>query len=299
VKKLFLLLIALVTLVLTIHIWIDIASFKEWTNGYGIIYVGMFSILASVWKEKTRKLEQSKSTHNIVQNDCIEINDHFHWIGRISSTLFFVLFQVFMTYMAYLVINGPDSSSRSIRHNTGLLYIGIPLFTLGFIYYHGIAFYMRNKKFNRNIFLCEDYIYYEYPSKKIFGDEIINKVRIDIKDIECIAFSPMDRDFSETQKKGFKKYFEFIINHIFTIPFHLLYLIVKSLYYLKNGFSFRFFFKTIILKSDKDHLLIQIKSIKDYQQLNQYFNKHRFDLTQLERILSDDIYYVKNEKYGE
>jgi len=88
-KKTILFLIILST-VLLIHLWINVASFKEWMNAYAILYIGLFSVLIYSLKEKPMNEAINNKKSN--ENECLEIEDHLHWTGQISASIVFLIF---------------------------------------------------------------------------------------------------------------------------------------------------------------------------------------------------------------
>ena len=57
------------------------------------------------------------------------------------------------------------------------------------------------------------------------------------------------------------------LRQIIFFPFEIWSVFVKFIYYLINGFSLKYFFKNLLITTDKDEILIQIKSKQDYEKV--------------------------------
>jgi len=281
-------LILIVTIILLAHVWFDKTSFYSWMSIYTIVYLALFSILISVWTETNIS---EKYLHTIDKKNCIEFEDHYHWIGRITSILVWLIFQVGIAMFAYDYLQDPDLTNSQIRRKTALLYTAV-IVSVIYIHFRGVLFYKRNYRFNRNIFLCDNYIISEYPYKKLFEDMEIKSVKIDIKDIKKIVWSPFDRTLSEDDEKT--NTLEEIMNQIIAFPVNVLLAVVKFIYYLLNGFSLKYFFKNILIITENEELLIQIKSKEEYEQLKRYFAQFSIDIESINSTFLSNHYYIKD-----
>ncbi len=227
------------------------------------------------------------SENNFIKevSKCMEIENNFHWYRRIGTVSFFVLLQVLM-----LIIN-QDSDGRRAGGYQSLGYILLLIVPI----YYGFVFYMRNKNFNRNIFLCKQTIISYYRHKAILKDEKIEQVNIDLSSIKIIVWSPFDRTRKvDKEMKGVKSFFQEVLNQIVLLPFDIFWTLVKFCYYIINGFSLKYMFKNLLIITDTEELIIPIKSQKDYEAINAYFQHYNINISSLSSTFLANCYYVKD-----
>ncbi len=156
-------------------------------------------------------------------SSCIEIESHFHWYRRIGTVLFFVLLQIIV-----LIIN-QDSDGRRAGGYQSLGYILLAIVPI----YYGLVFYIKNKNFNRNIFLCKQTIISYYRHKAILKDEKIEQINIDISNIKIIVWSPFDRTRKIPKEiKSIKIFFQELLSQTLLLPFDMFWTLVKLVYYI-------------------------------------------------------------------
>ncbi len=215
----------------------------------------------------------------------MEIENHFHWYRRIGTLLTFILLDICFLVNTVNTNYFRGEGYRSIGYMALLL---IPL-------YYGLIFYIRNAGFNRNFFFCDGKIIAHYRHKKVFKDEKLETINVDMSDIKNLYWSPLERTRTSAYKtNNFKGLVIDFTRQILFLPLEVICVFMKLLYYLINGFRLKYLFKNLLLITETQEILIPIKSKQDYENVKAYFDQYNIDIDRLKNTFKAEIYYVRD-----
>jgi hypothetical protein len=292
-KKLIYILIFFGTAIPVIHFLLDTSSFKEWINGYVVLYLAISSVLTFTFKKKFSLKKDKKNQKKLIEdNDCIKILDHFHWTGKISAVIAFLIYCTIFMIWIYYRIHDPDLQLSSVRKSTLTFYYLAPTFFIFYVYYFVIKFMLANMGKKRYIKLCSNSISIEYPQYDILKDTEEKIDILSIKDIEKIAWSPLCNTI-DLQEPILETVFKYPFVQLVWLPMNIVLLLTQVIYYYMHNIDIKYIFKNLIILSDEKDIMIQIKNEKEYREICQYFMKFDIDITKLGQTLSPYKYVLK------